>query len=95
MIDAFISSPFLWITITAGLYLLAAQLQKRWPTPLFTPLLFAIVMIIILLLVLDIPYETYENGGRLIGTFVTPATVALAIKLEKIISIYKNITGLF
>lgn len=83
MIDVFISSPFLWITITAGLYLLAAQLQKRWPTPLFTPLLFAIVMIIILLLVLDIPYETYENGGRLIGTFVTPATVALAIKLEK------------
>lgn len=83
MIDAFISSPFLWITITAGLYLLAAQLQKRWPTPLFTPLLFAIVMIIILLFVLDIPYETYENGGRLIGTFVTPATVALAIKLEK------------
>src|SRR5690625_7802214 len=83
MIDAFISSPFLWITITVGLYLFAARLQKKWPIPLFTPLLFSIVMIILLLLVLDIPYETYETGGKLISTFVTPATVALAIKLEK------------
>lgn len=83
MINAFMASPFLWITVTIGLYLIAVRLQKRWPTPLFTPLLFAIVMIIILLLVLDIPYETYETGGKLISTFITPATVALAIKLEK------------
>src|SRR5699024_11202686 len=83
MVNAFMESPYLWLTVTVGLYLLAARLQKRWPTPLLTPLLFAIVMIILLLLVLDIPYETYEAGGKLISTFVTPATVALAIKLEK------------
>src|SRR5699024_10720577 len=83
MLDAFIDSPYLWITITVGLYLFAARLQKRWPTPLLTPLLFAIVMIILLLLVLDIPYAPYETDGKLISTFVTPATVALAIMLEK------------
>src|SRR5690625_1089624 len=83
MVNAFMESPYLWLTVTVGLYLLAARLQRRWPTPLLTPLLFAIVMIILLLLVLDIPYETYEAGGKLISTFVTPATVALAIKLEK------------
>ena len=83
MVNAFMESPYLWLTVTVGLYLLAARLQKRWPTPLLTPLLFAIVMIILLLLVLELPYETYEAGGKLISTFVTPATVALAIKLEK------------
>jgi len=83
MIENLLASPYLWVSLTVGLYLLAAQLQKRWPTPLLTPLLFAIVAIILLLLVTDIPYETYEAGGSLISFFVTPATVALAIKLEK------------
>src|SRR5699024_12011816 len=40
-------------------------------------------MIILFLLILDIPYETYDTSKKLISTFVTPATVALAIKLEK------------
>ncbi len=78
-----IDSPFLWITLTIGVYLLAARLQKRWPIALFTPLLFSLVVIISVLLILDIPYETYELGGKSIGLFVTPATVALGIKLEK------------
>ena len=38
-------SPYLWLTVTVGLYLLAARLQ-RWPT-ITHPLLFAIVMIIL------------------------------------------------
>ena len=83
MLDSLLASPYLWITLTAGIYLFAARLQKKWPLPIFNPLLFAIVVIIILLLVTNIPYETYQQGGQLIGTFVTPATVALAIKLEK------------
>jgi len=83
VIDSLLASPYLWVSLTVGLYLLAAQLQKKWQTPLLTPLLFAIVAVILLLLVADIPYETYEAGGSLISFFVTPATVALAIKLEK------------
>lgn len=83
MIDTLLTSPYLWVSLTVGFYLLAAQLHKKWPIPLFNPLLFGIVMIIVLLLILDIPYETYEPGGRYVGVFVTPATVALAIKLEK------------
>lgn len=83
MIDRLLDSPYLWVSLTIGLYLIAAKLQKKWPSPVFTPLLFAIVVIIGLLLILDIPYETYESGSKVIATFVTPATVALAIKLEK------------
>lgn len=83
MIERLLESPYLWVTITAGFFVLAAQLQKKFPTPLLNPLLFSIVMVIVLLLVTGIPYETYETGSRLIAVFVTPATVALAIKLEK------------
>ncbi|ALV21915.1 MAG: LrgB family protein [Carnobacterium sp.] len=83
MFDKILTSPFLWIVVTVGLYLLAGKLKAKWPNPLFTPLVFAIVVIIILLLVTDIPLETYNTGGQFFSLFVTPATVALAIKLEK------------
>lgn len=81
--DKLLANPYLWVSLTVGFYILAAQLQRKWATPLFNPLLFSIVLMISLLLITGIPYETYEAGGRLINFFVTPATVALAIKLEK------------
>lgn len=83
MFDHILVSPMLWLTMTIGLYLLAGKLHKKWPNPLFTPLVFAIIVIILILLVTDIPLETYNNGGRMLSLFVTPATVALAIKLER------------
>lgn len=83
MIDPLINSPFLWISLTLGIFLFAAGLHKKWPIPLFNPLLFTIFAMILLLLTAKIPYETYQSGGKLIGIFVTPATVSLAIKLEK------------
>lgn len=78
-----IATPFFGLTLTFFFFLLGAFLHKRWSIPIFNPLVFAIVVIILLLLVFDIPYETYDNGGKFISMFVTPATVALAIKLEK------------
>ncbi|MER2064323.1 MAG: LrgB family protein, partial [Alkalibacterium sp.] len=77
------SNPFFGIVLSVVLYLIGQKLHKRWPIPIFTPLVFAILSIIILLLVVDIPYETYNEGGRFINIWITPATVALAIKLEK------------
>lgn len=100
MIENLLTSPYLWISLTVGFYVLAAQLQVKWPTPLFNPLLFSIVMVILLLLITDIPYETYEAGGSYVAVFVTPATVSLAIKLHKNFIYLKNnykaiLTGIF
>lgn len=83
MIDHLVDNPFLWITLTIGIFLFASKLHKKWPIPLLNPLLFTIFTMIILLTTTNIPYESYQSGGKLIGIFVTPATVALAIKLEK------------
>lgn len=100
LLNTLIDSAYLWVTLTIGFFVLAAQIHKRIPIPLFNPLLFSIVMIIVLLLITEIPYSTYEAGGRVIAIFVTPATVSLAIKLEKnIIHLQKNVkailTGIF
>ena len=95
MLATLMDSAYLWLTLTIGFYILAAQIHKRLPIPLFNPLLFSIVMIIVLLLVANIPYDTNEAGGRLNALFVTPATVSLAIKLEKnLIHLQKNVKAI-
>lgn len=83
MIRELTTSPFFGIVLSVALYLLGQKLHRRWPIPIFTPLVFAIVMTIVLLLLMDISYETYFIGGQYINIWVTPATVALAIKLKK------------
>lgn len=83
MIESILTNPLLWIVVTIGLYGLANILMKKWQNPLFTPLVFAILVIILILAIFDIPLETYNTGGQFFSLFVTPATVSLAIKLEK------------
>lgn len=100
MFDKILMSPYLWIVLTIGLYLLAAKLNAKWPNPLFTPLVFTIVVIILILVVTKIPIATYQTGGQFFALFVTPATVALAIKLEKNFEYLKKyykaiLTGIF
>lgn len=80
---AIYASPYFGIFLTFFFYLLGVEVYKRWKFPLFYPLVFAIIAIIVLLMVADIPYESFNNGGKYISLFVTPATVSLAIKLER------------
>lgn len=81
--ETLLLNPFTGLFVTIFFYLLGARLNKRWPNPLFTPLIFAILCVMAILLILDIEYETYMIGGQFINIWVTPATVALAIKLEQ------------
>jgi predicted murein hydrolase (TIGR00659 family) len=90
VIQELAANPFFGIVLSVSLYLIGQQLHKRWPIPIFTPLVFAIVMTIVTLLLMDISYETYFNGGQYINMWVTPATVALAIKLKKNIAHLKE-----
>lgn len=83
IVDNVLTSPFLWIVLTTGLYLLAGKLKERWANPIFTPLVFTIIVIILVLLISNVSLKTYNSGGQFFSLFVTPATVALAIKVEK------------
>ena len=95
MVDHIVANPFFGIVLSVSLYLIGAALHKRWRIALFTPLVFAIIVIILLLLVTQIPFETYDEGGQFISLWITPATVALAIKLEKNFShLKKNVTAI-
>lgn len=83
MIEILTSNPLFGIFLTISTFLLGGKLHKRWPIPIFTPLAFSIMSIIIILMVFNIDYETFQMGGQFIHLLITPATVALAIILEK------------
>ena len=73
MISTLVATPFFGFMVSIGFYLLGSILYKRIKFPLFNPLVFAIICIIIMLLLTNVSYETYNEGGRYISIWITPA----------------------
>lgn len=88
--DLLLNGPLFGLLLTLGTYLLGVVLYKKWPIMIFTPFAFAIVVSILILLIFDIPYETYSEGGDMIDFLITPATVSLAIILKRNIDYLKK-----
>jgi len=74
-------SPLFAVAATVGLYVLSLRAAAAWPR--LHPLFLTAGGLIALLLALDVPYESYAEGGDLISFFLGPATVALAVPLYK------------
>lgn len=70
-----------FITITILMYMLGKWIYSRTPFPLLLPIVTATVMIICLLLIFQVDYDTYMVGGKWIHAFLGPAVVALAYPL--------------
>ena len=69
--------------LTLGAYLVGAALNKRFKSPLTNPILIALVLIIPVLLLCGVDYDTYYEGAKYISFLLTPATVSLAIPLYR------------
>jgi len=77
-------NPILGVLLTAVVYYLAQLLYKKChATPVLHPVMVSIAVIIVLLLLFGVSYETYFNGAQLIHFFLGPATVALAWPLHQ------------
>ena len=72
------------------MYQIGAAIQKKWPLPIFNPLLISMFAIIGILVVTKIPYETYEQGAKFIGNLLTPLTVCLAVPLYRQLKVLKE-----
>lgn len=83
MINQWLASPYFGILLSFFCFVIGNIIYQRFEIPLFIPLLFSIVVIISILYALNIPYETYNIGGKYLSYWITPATIALAIGLEK------------
>ena len=78
---AIITNEYFMLALTFGVYYAAKLLQRRLGWVLLNPILVAIALIIAFLLFLDIPYETYHEGAKMIEFWLKPAVVALGVPL--------------
>ncbi|MBS4220657.1 LrgB family protein [Bacillus sp. FJAT-49711] len=69
------------ISATLIVFFTARKLNQKFPHPFTLPVLTSTIILVIGLLILRIPYETYFIGGRWIEAFLGPAVVALAYPL--------------
>lgn len=67
--------------LTLGAYSLGYWMKRKWKLAIFNPLLVGIVVVIALLLIFRVDYDTYNEGAKYISYFLTPATVCLALPL--------------
>lgn len=89
-------SPVFGVLLSLICYLLGHYISKKTKIAFFNPLFIAIVLAVAFLLVFKIPLEDYNNGGKIISFFLTPATVVLAIPLySKIEHLKQNALAIF
>lgn len=78
-----LNSPTFGIILSILAYEIGLWIYRKSRIPLLNPLLISIGLVIGVLLISGIGYDTYNKGGAYISFFLTPATVILAVPLYK------------
>ncbi|CAM3238621.1 LrgB family protein [Filibacter tadaridae] len=73
----------LFIFLTIAIYSVMTLVYVKYHNPFLIPILTTTIALIIVLLLFNVPYETYMIGGKWIDKLLGPAIVALAIPLYK------------
>jgi predicted murein hydrolase (TIGR00659 family) len=87
----FINQPIIAIlsaiSLSIVMFKIGVIVQRKLKTPAANPMLFASAIIILILLLTGVPYQTYSYGSQALSFLLGPATVALAVPLCKQIQI--------
>ncbi|WP_029201875.1 LrgB family protein [Oribacterium sp. NK2B42] len=90
LISAVAGSDYFGLFLSIGLFIIALKLKARFKFAILNPLLVSTVLCIIVLVVLDIPYETYRDSAKMLSYLLTPATVCLAVPMYKQLKLLKD-----
>lgn len=81
----------MWLPVTVIVFFIARFIAIKAKNPIFNPLLLSIAILIPLLLVLNVPFDTYYADNEWISYLLQPAVVALAYPLyEQLPQIRQN-----
>lgn len=83
-------SVFFGVAVSIAAFRIGEKIRRKWKLPIFNPLLIATILVIAVLLLCDIDYETYNQGAKYITFLLTPATICLAVPLYRQIEVLKK-----
>jgi len=94
-------SSFFAVALTLAAFCTGAACQRKWKKAILNPILIGAALVMLILWLLDIPVQQYQQDCRPLAYLTTPATICLAIgfyeqlqKLKKHLSaILMGVTG--
>lgn len=92
MNEFFLNSAYFGIVLSLLCYWIALKISEKVKSTLCNPLLVASAMIIGILLLLGIEYETFDQGAAYLTYLLNPATVCLAVPLYRQFQVLKSNT---
>ncbi len=84
------NSVYFGVVISILGYVIGLAIRKKFRKGFLNPLLISVIFVIAVLLILNIDYESYNQGAKYISYFLTPATVCLAIPLYQQLEMLKK-----
>lgn len=84
------SSVFFSVTISLITYWIGMLLKQKLRVTLLNPLLISMTLTIIILLLFDVDYVTYNEGAKYLSYLLTPSTICLAIPLYQQLEMLKK-----
>lgn len=90
MNEFFLGSSYFGIVLTLLCYWIALKISAKVKNTLCNPLLVSSAIIIVLLLIFKIDYETFDKGASHVTYLLNPATVCLAVPLYRQFQVLKS-----
>lgn len=90
MNELILNSGYFGVVLSLLCYWVALKISARVKSTLCNPLLIATVMIIAILLLLGVDYETYDKSASYLTYFLNMATVCLAVPLYRQFQVLKK-----
>lgn len=78
---AFLQDLVLALALSLGAFGFSAFLSRKVKSPLLNPLLVSVAIIISVLVLFNIPLDSYEDGAQVLSSFLGPATAVLAYSI--------------
>lgn len=83
-------SVFFGVMVSILAYEFGMILKKKLKLAIFNPLLISIIVVMVILAICGVDYESYQKGAGLLSYLLTPATVCLAIPLYEQLELLKH-----
>ena len=84
------NSIYFGMAITLITFIIGVKLKSRFKFAILNPILISFFLVSMILIIFDIDYESYNQGGKYISFLLTPATVCLAIPLYQQLGLLKK-----
>lgn len=88
--DFFLSSAYFGVGLSLLCYLIAVKIANKFPYTILNPLLVSSLLVIGVLSLLNVDYDTYNISAKYLTYLLTPATVCLAVPMYRQIQVLKK-----